>query len=629
MKNLLYLFILPVLLSCTTKKDDLPPPNILWVTIEDLSPMIGPYGDANANTPYLNAFAERSIKFTNAFASAPVCSPSRSCIITGFYASSLGTQHLRSQVAIPDSIKPYPKYLREAGYFTSNNSKEDYNFIDSTIWDQSSNKAHWRNRKGDQPFFSIFNLMLTHQSSIFGSDSVYEKRISSFLPFVTPTSPDNLKLPPYYPNTPETRKLWARYYTNVSIIDYQFAKIMEELEEDGLTENTVVFFYSDHGTGVPRHKRALYDSGMKIPFLVHIPEKYAGKFNFKPGTVDDNMITFIDMAPTLFALTGLSIPEAYPGKPIISSGQVPATSHIYGASDRVDEGFELARSIRTKQYLYIRNFLPHLPLLQPNWYTDNSEIMQELNRVRNGKNLTEAQKTMFAGNRAVEELYDVGKDPHQLHNLASDGSFREVLQELRQTLQEEILKNYDTAFAPEPELIRLAKGTTPYEFARDSINYPLKQILNVCDLMLDPALTIENLSPYLRHQNGLVRYWALIAARQMNGDKTQLQPHLARLVQDEMPTNQVEAAKMLAEQGNRKAVEVIIGHMHTGDSPLLLYASRAFQDLALRYNVPAEGASDLFHKLEIEMEDEENRKNFYRLYSYWALTYVYNKKTVA
>ncbi len=611
--------------SCAQQREqELPPqPNILWITIEDLSPHLGSYGDSNATTPNLDAFALQSIRYTNVFATAPVCSPSRSSIITGYYGSSLGTQHLRSQVTIPGTIKPFPKYLREAGYYTTNNFKEDYNFIDTSIWDHSSATAHWREKKDGQPFFSIFNLMLTHQSSIFGADSVYDKRIRRFLQYITPTSPDSLVLPPYYPSTPETRKLWARYYTNVSIVDYQFGEILRELEEDGLTENTIIFFYSDHGTGMPRHKRALHDSGMKVPFMIHIPEKYASAFNFKPGTTNDNMISFIDLVPTLLELTGISVPDELPGKPIISKGKVAQKDYIYGSSDRVDEGFELARSIRTRQHLYIRNFLPHLPLLQPNWYTDQSEIMMELNRVRTNKDLSPAQQDMFTSQRVPEELYDVENDPHQIRNLVNDPGYHEILMELRRTLKQEILKNFDTGFAPEPELIRLSKGSTPFEFAHDSVQYPLRRIVETCDLILGQRAEVADVIQRMNDPNGLVRYWSVIGARTLWVDSKEIHAELLRLLTDEYPAVQIEAAKLLVERGHGEALGSITRHMLSKDPALVLFASRSFQEVADKGNVIPEDARKAYEKLKSETDAGRIRTAFYQLYSFWALTYVF------
>ncbi len=624
MKKFIHLFIILSLCACTVKETELSKPNILWITSEDMTTMLGVYGDPNAHTPHLDTYAAQSVQYINAFATAPVCSPSRSCIITGFYASSLGSQHLRSTIEIPQEIIPFPKYLREAGYFTTNNAKEDYNFIDTTIWDISSGEAHWRKRNNDQPFFSVFNLMLTHQSSIFGDDSTYEARVGKYLPFVKQTSPDSLILPPYYPDTPGIRKLWARYYTNVSIIDHQFSQIIKELEEDGLAENTIVFFYSDHGTGMPRSKRALYDSGLKIPLLVHIPEKYAGKYKFKPGTVAEEMVSFNDFAPTVLEIAGLELPKHYEGRPFLSENPVAQKPYVYATSDRVDEGFEMSRTIRTKEFRYIWNFLPHLPLLQPNFYTDQSEIMQELTRMRKTTELTTEQMTMFVAERLPEELYDVEIDPHQVYNLANDPQYKDVLTDLRKTLVEEIIKTFDTGFMPEPLMIRLAENTTPYEVAHDSALYPLEKIIAACHLMLEAQPSPEKILENLDHPNGFVRYWTVISVEQKKMRNEKILQKLHVLLDDNFSTVQVEAAKTLVKLGDAKAVETIIRHMQTGNDPLVLFASRAFQEIAgLLPEIPA-SARKVYEKMEKDTQGGDMRSAYYKLYTYWALIDIFN-----
>jgi N-sulfoglucosamine sulfohydrolase len=461
--------ILPVLFSIglagCTNDPDLPPPNILWVSCEDITTLLACYGDPNASTPHLDAFAKQSVLFSNAFATAPACAPSRSGIITGVNAVKMGTQRLRSEITIPGHIVPFPKFLREAGYYASNNSKEDYNFTDNTIWDNSSSSAHWRLREGDQSFFSVFNIQKTHQSQIFGSDSVYDARIKRYLPHINPANPETLVLPPYYPDTPEIRKLWARYYTNVSIVDYEFSLIISELEADGLADSTIVIFFSDHGTGVPRGKRSLYDSGMKIPLLVRVPEAYAKQYGMYPATIDERMINFIDFAPTMLAIAGIKAPSAWHGKAFIPVNKKDQHEYVFGTSDRVDEGFEVARSIRTPKYLYIRNFLPHLPLIQPNFYTDQSEIMQELFRVNRETQLSGPEMIMFNPRRLAEELYDVESDPHQIHNLIKDEQYKGLVDEMRIDLKNEMKRVFDTGLMPEPEMIRLSEGSTPYEIA--------------------------------------------------------------------------------------------------------------------------------------------------------------------
>lgn len=629
MKNTLYL---PLLLTvtvtaCTQTKNvsEAQPPNILWVSSEDITTLLGCYGDTNASTPHLDAFAKRSVLFSNAFATAPCCAPSRSTIVTGINAITLGTQRLRSEISIPDDIKAFPKYLKEAGYYVSNNSKEDYNFRDSTIWDMSSGKAHWRLRDEGQAFFSVFNLGPTHQSQIFGSDSAYAAKIKRFLPYIQTCSPETLILPPYYPNTPEIRKLWARYYTNVSILDYQFSQIIKELEDDNLAENTIVVFFADHGTGVPRGKRSLYDSGMKIPLLAHVPQKYAGKYGMMPGTVDSRMVTFIDFAPSMLQIAGLDIPATWQGKAFIPGDKNNQHAYVFGASDRIDENFDVARMIRSPKFLYIRNFLPFLPLIQPNFYTDQSEIMQELLRVNRETELKGPELIMFNPRRTAEELYDTEKDPHQINNLAGKEEYKEIVEEMRNTLLAEVKKNYDTGLMPEPEMLRLSAGKTPYEIAHDSEIFPIDEILAACNLMLEPELTPGEVMNKLQHPNGFVRYWTVIAVQERGFNNEDVIAELKKLKNDNFPTVQIEAAKTLIKLGDKESVKTIVPYIEGPDAVLSLYASRAFQEVSGRLSEKPESVYNYYQKLKISMNDRKNHSEHYKLYSFWALYSVYEQ----
>jgi arylsulfatase A-like enzyme len=627
--------ILPLILTvgaagCTMQsKTELPLPNVLWVSVEDITTLLGCYGDANASTPNLDAFAKRSVLFSNAFATAPSCAPSRSTIITGINSVTLGTQRLRSEISIPAEIKPYPKFLKEAGYFVTNNSKEDYNFRDTTIWNLSSGKAHWRMRNENQPFFSIFNLGQTHQSGIFGSDSVYAAKIKRFLPYIKTCNPDSVVVPPYYPNTPELRKHWARYYTNVSIIDYQFGEILKELETDSLTENTIVVFFSDHGTGVPRGKRSLYDSGLKIPLIVHVPDKYQKKYGMKPGTTDDRMVTFIDFAPTMLDIAGVEIPSGWLGKPFIPGNPENLHQYTFGISDRLDEAFEVARTLRTPEYRYIRNFIPQLPLIQPNFYTDQSEIMKALNAANREMELNEVQSVFFRTRRTAEELYDVKNDPHQIHNLAGDPAYNDKLVELRGILLAEVKKNFDTGLMPEPEMLRLSGGRTPYEAAHDPQVFPIDEILEACNLTLEPELQTNVVLEKLRHSNGLVRFWTVMAVQERGLNNQEVNAELRKLLNDSFPTVQIEAAKTLVKLGNKELITVIIRYVDGSDSAMGLYASRAYQEVSILLPRQPEALVQLYKKLAQEMNDRKNHTQYYKLYSYWALYPIFEPGTEA
>ena len=278
--QLLTLLITVVLISCDNRTANLQP-NILWITCEDLSPILGCYGDRVANTPNIDLFAQNAVRFTNAYASAPICTPARSSLITGVYASSMGTHHLRGVVPKSDKIKCFTEFLRERGYYCTNNVKEDYNFITpEEAWDESSDSAHWRNRKPEQPFFSVFNFMVTHQSQTrYGIEKLNE--INSTLDEKDRINPDDVEIPPYYPDTPIVRNNIASLYTQVHIMDKKFQEIINQLEEDGLRENTIIFFYSDHGTGLPRGKGYLHDTGIKVPLIIEFPEKYNHYSNVK------------------------------------------------------------------------------------------------------------------------------------------------------------------------------------------------------------------------------------------------------------------------------------------------------------------------------------------------------------
>ena len=331
-----------------------PRPNIVWISNEDMSPHLGVYGDRLARTPTLDRFASQAIRFTHAFSTAPVCAPSRAAIITGMYQASIGAQHMRTTedrvpelpgpyLAVPPFyVKAFPEYLRAAGYFTSNRAKTDYQFgVPFTIWDDLGNRAHWRNRPDrSQPFFSVFNLEVTHESQIFPSSPARKgKKLV--------TDPAEVKVPPYYPDTPLVREELARMYDNIADMDGQVGEILKQLDEDGLADNTVVFYWSDHGDGVPRAKRSLYDSGLRVPLMIRIPPQL-GKAA-APGTVRDDLVSFVDLAPTVLALAGLDVPAHMQGRVLAGAAAGPAPPYVFGARDRMDAEYDMMRSARDAQ----------------------------------------------------------------------------------------------------------------------------------------------------------------------------------------------------------------------------------------------------------------------------------------
>jgi uncharacterized sulfatase len=434
-----------------------PRPNILWISTEDISPDLGCYGAPDARTPNLDQFASTGVRFNSAFSTAPVCSPSRSSIITGMYASSIGTMDHRSEGVPPRYVKCFPEYLRAAGYYCTNNSKTDYNFpVPITAWDECNKDAHWRHRKDGQPFFAVFNILTTHESRLQMNDKQIERELSDLKPEER-HDPKKVTLPVYYPDTPIVRKDWARYNDTITEMDIQFARILKQLDEDGLSQNTIVFFWGDHGRCMPRGKRWLWDSGIRVPLLVRWPE------HIEPGTVRNDLVSLLDLGPTLLNLAGAEIPTYMQGQIILGPHTAPARQYIYCHRDRMDETSDMIRCVRDKQYKYIRNFHPELPYAQPIKYMDKIPTMQEWRRLDREGKLVYPQNLFMAKTKPAEELYDVINDPDEIHNLAEDPDFGQQLARLRAALDEWMKRTNDLGLVPEADLQARMRpgGVTP------------------------------------------------------------------------------------------------------------------------------------------------------------------------
>ena len=434
-------------------------PNIVWISNEDMSPRLGVYGDVTARTPVLDRFARESVRYTHAFTTAPVCAPSRAAIITGMYQTSIGAQHMRTTedrvpelpgpyLAVPPFyVKAFPEYLRAAGYYTSNRAKTDYQFgVPFTIWDDLGRGAHWRNRKDrNQPFFSVFNIEVTHESQIFPSSPARKGK-----PIVT--DPATLQVPPYYPDTPAIRDELARVYDNIADMDSQVGEILKQLEDDGLADNTIVFYWSDHGDGVPRAKRSLYDSGLRVPLMIRWPKGLGSTLT--PGAVRDELVSFIDLAPTVLALAGVEIPVHLQGRALLGPAAGAAPEFVFAARDRMDIEYDMMRSARDTQFLYIRNFSPDLPYVGHIIYRNQSAIMQELFRLHADRKLTGSAALWMRTARPAEELYDTRADPHQIRNLSADPAHRDRLARMRQAVSAWMAGTNDQGVINEPEMIQ-------------------------------------------------------------------------------------------------------------------------------------------------------------------------------
>ncbi len=438
-------------------------PNILWISTEDISPDLGCYGDDYAVTPNIDKLATESVRYENVFSHSGVCAPTRSGIITGIYPTTNGTHHMRCKGVPSAQVKCFSEYLRKAGYYCTNNVKTDYQFDPPpTAWDECSRKAHWRNRQQGQPFFAIFNFTTTHESQIRNRSKAMLDRLAS-LESHEKHDPAKAKLPPYYPDTPLVRQDWAQYYDIITLMDKQVADLLDQLQKDGLAEDTIVWFWGDHGRGLPRAKRWIYDSGLRVPLIIRVPEKWrktampTNADAVKPGTVNDDLIAFIDFAPTMLSLAGIEIPKHIQGKAFLGGRKASPRDYIYAARDRMDEAIDLIRAVRDKRYKYIRNYMWHLSRGQDISYMNQMPTMQEMRRLFAEGKLKGPQMQYFEPTKPVEELYDIVKDPHEVENLATDPKYKNALERMRKVHVQWVKETGDIGLIPEPEFDELKR----------------------------------------------------------------------------------------------------------------------------------------------------------------------------
>ena len=438
----LALLACPALASAAEEPAKPKRPNIVWIVAEDLSPTLGCYGDPQAITPNLDKLASQSARFTRAFTHAPVCAPSRSGLITGMYPTAIGSHHMRSKLLKPPET--FTAELRRAGYFVSWPGKTDFNFdVPKGAFDST---ADWRKKPPPEPFFAYVNLFVTHESQIRAPKAQYEKNTARLKPSER-HDPAKVKVPPYYPDTPEVRHDIAEYYDNATAMDYQVGDILADLNRLKLSDNTIVFFFGDHGWGMPRGKRWVYDSGIHVPLIVRWPG------HIKPGSVREDLVSFIDFAPTVLSLAGAKIPERMQGRPFLGDN-AKERKYVFAARDRMDETFDRIRCVRDKHFKYVRNFHPELPYAQHIEYMDLMPTMQVWRKLAKEGKLEGPQKLFFAKTKPKEELYDLEKDPYEIHNLAGSPDHQDKLKELRAALDKWLVETKDLGEFPETELIK-------------------------------------------------------------------------------------------------------------------------------------------------------------------------------
>ena len=533
------LLLLPLLLHAQER------PNILWITSEDNSPLLGCYGDKFAITPNLDKLASRGFRYTQAFANVPVCAPSRNTLITGVYANSNGQQNMRSEYRKSDQIQLYPRLLREAGYYCTNRSKEDFNIDQSQTkdtWDALGPKAHYKNRPKGSPFFAVFNLEISHESSLFNQIPTDKLR----------HKPKDVTLPPYHPDTPEMRHDWAQYYDKVEDMDAAVGKLLQELQESGDAENTIVFYYSDHGGVLGRSKRYLYDTGTRVPFIVHIPEKYKALYPAAtPGSLVDRLMSFVDLAPTLLSLVGAPIPAYMQGHAFLGAKKTQEPDYVYQFRNRMDERFDMSRAVVDKKYRYIRNYMPYRIYGQYLEYLWRAPSMGSWEAVcKAGK--CNAIQQVFWHTKPVEELYDREKDPWEVHNLAADPAYKGIVAKMRNACHDWMLSIYDTGLIPEAELIDLVGKGDAYDYMRQN-KIPLKQMIEAADLAsASKPADLPKLLQMLGSDQLAIRYWGATGIL-MQGEKARKAlPALKKATEDPSLSVASVAAEALYKLGEKE-----------------------------------------------------------------------------
>lgn len=561
-------------------------PNILWITCEDISPYLGCYGFDQAHTPNLDQFSERGIRFLNAYANAPVCAVARSTILTGMYASTIGTHHMRSRTILPDYIPAYPRILKEAGYYCSNNSKKDYNSnleFDPTLWDESSAEAHYRNRNPGQPFFSVFNITITHESQLH-PDRIQYYTEQKLIPLRPRIEPKEIDLPPYHPDLPEIREDWARLHDLITLMDSKVGELLRELEKEGEEENTIIFFYSDHGGQLSRSKRFIYNVGTQVPMMVYLPPKWQHLSQIQPGGVSTELVSFVDLPKTVISITDCPIPSLMQGRIFLGPQREEPPMYVYFTRDRMGERYDFSRAVTHGRYYFIRHFMPHRPMGRDSRYGYQVQKNWQVWEAYYDQGLCNEIQARFYQSKPVVELYDTKTDPWHVNDLSSSPEYQDILQNLSDELDQWMVENRDLGLIPEPMFHELTntkkKNMTIYEFGQ-SAEYPVSQILEVAKQSAtgNQGMT-EKYLDYVRHDNPVIRYWGaygLFLTKPAASVFVENLEHMA--MSDEYTANRIMAAQALALNGRPETCfQILMNEIKlTSSSYVFLFALNALQ----------------------------------------------------
>lgn len=542
-------------------------PNVVWILSEDNSKhYLSLYGHELGVTPTIEGLAKEGLTFEHAFSNSPVCSVARTTLMSGMYAPRIGFQyHRKLQLAnLPPGSQLFPAYLREAGYYTSNNSKKDYNVVEGKVWDESSKKASWRKRPiKDTPFFHMLSTGVSHESSLhFSAKQMAAEQLI--------TNPQDVKLQPYFPDTPTFRHTVARYFDRMRLVDQQVARTIAQLKEDGVYDDTIIFYFGDHGGVLPRSKGYIYESGLHVPLVVRIPPKWQRLTEFKPGTRVDGFVSFIDFSATVLKLAGLEIPQSMDGRPFLGKGvqadEVNSRDEAYGYADRFDEKYETVRSLRKGRYKYMRNFEAFYPDGLQNNYRYRMLAFAEWRELYQAGKLNDVQSQFFQA-KPAELLFDVEADPHEVNNLTNDPKHADVLKDMRERLQNKIRSLPDLSLFPESHLVAraLQDGAA---FGQKHKN-EIAMLLAVADLSLQPFESAKNdLQAAYKSDSPHARFWALAASSCFGKQAKSLAPTAEKLLKDDDLLVRVRAAEFLTIVSDFDPSKAVTEALEQTDSPV-------------------------------------------------------------
>lgn len=557
-------------------------PNIVWITSEDTGPQLACYGDPLAVTPNLDQLASRSIRFTRCWSNAPVCAPARTTLITGVWPTSLGASHMRSDVPLPAMMELFPQYMRQAGYFCTNRQKEDYNVHSSASpWDASGPQAHWKHRRPNQPFFAVFNIGTTHEGQI-------RKR-----PHESKLDPQSISVPPYHPDLPEVRRDWAQYYDKIEQMDQEVGEILRQLDQENLLASTIVFYFGDHGSGMPRSKRWLYQGGLHVPLLISLPPDFASLAadGMQAGSTSDIAISFIDMAPTTLSLAGIKPPEWMSGRALLGEYQQEPDRYQFGFRDRMDERVDCSRAVRDERFLYIRNWMPHQPqgqFLDYMFLTPTTRAWEK--HWKEGKT-NEAQSAFWLP-KPTHEIYDLAADPHQIHNLFGQKGMEADQTRLSRVLLDWMVESRDWGLTPESIMLADSRDSTPWETGQRLPEAMMRSRLEAADWASEhqgiESDCLSDAGRWLQSEDRVQRYWGAMGLLirkcrdEIDGDLI-LQPQMV----DPEPMVRVVAAESMARakapslrnQGIDQLIAIALTANEDADASTLMLANSACHSL--------------------------------------------------